>query len=160
MKTPTYKQLERRKRVSLGQRTGDGLQHALEALAPRGVSIAAGEIVAFDEPLMSGEARFTVNAVPSRQLEFRAGRAAARLAMTKLGVAPSAIPSGPDRAPRWPRGLVGSISHAHGHVTAAIAHERSARALGIDIEAAAPLAPDVAALVCRGSEGLPCPAHI
>ena len=160
MKTLAHKQLERRRRVHLDQHTEDGLQHALEALAPRGVSIAAGEIVAFDEPLMSGEARFTVNAVPSRQLEFRAGRAAARLAMTKLGVPPSAIPSGPDRAPRWPRGLVGSISHAHGHVTAAIAHARSAQALGIDIEAAAPLAPDVAALVCRGAEGLPCPAHI
>lgn len=68
------------------------------------------------------------NAVPARVLEFAAGRAAARLALGR----PEPIPMGPDRAPVWPGGWAGSISHAAGWAVA-IARQ-GGRLVGVDME--------------------------
>ena len=53
-------------------------------------------------------------AVPQRRREFFAGRLAAHRAMEALGHLPEPVPMGQDRAPVWPQGLVGSISHGAG----------------------------------------------
>lgn len=72
------------------------------------------------------EARAIAAAVPGRQAEFSAGRAAARMAMG----ANAAVPMGPDRAPVWPPGIVGSISHAGGWALAVV----GAGPIGADLE--------------------------
>lgn len=73
----------------------------------------------------------------TRLAAFLAGRAVARIAQVSLGLAPCVIPIGPDRAPVWPAGLVGSISHARTRV-ACLLRPRSAGqpmgGVGIDIE--------------------------
>lgn len=74
------------------------------------------------------------NAVPSRMAEFAAGRRAARQAMAQLGVSPQAIPHKGDRAPQWPNGVTGSISHCAELCVAVIGASAHWDGLGVDIE--------------------------
>ncbi len=68
------------------------------------------------------------NAVPARQNEFSAGRTAARGALARA----LPIPQGADRAPVWPAGVVGSISHADDWAIAAVSSAH--RWVGVDLE--------------------------
>jgi len=83
------------------------------------------------------------NAIPARQREFRAGRAAARAAQVALGLAPRPVPMGDDRAPVWPAGLSGSISHTGDTCIAVLCNDPVIAALGLDIEEDAPLPADI-----------------
>lgn len=76
-------------------------------------------------------------AVDKRRAEFLAGRAMVKMAFQTLGLPDADIPIGPDRAPVWPLGVAGSISHARGHCAAILCAnpERFTRHFGVDIEA-------------------------
>src|SRR5207245_11366486 len=84
--------------------------------------------------------------------EFAAGRACARAALHRLGFPRGPLLSGADRAPIWPAGAVGSITHCPGYCAAAVARRRDVRALGIDAELNEPLPDGVAELVCTETE--------
>lgn len=72
--------------------------------------------------------------VPKRQAEFFFGRLAARHALAAHGRGECAVPIGPAREPRWPEGLIGSITHA-GSVAAAVVLEAGRhKGIGIDVE--------------------------
>ena len=86
--------------------------------------------------------------VPARRHAFAAGRAAARLGMAQLGLAPKPIPMSADRAPVWPDGVVGSLSHSRTCCLAAVAHSRDVRSLGLDVEEDAALPADLLDTVC------------
>ena len=105
-------------------------------------------------PLFPDEERVVEGAVASRRHEFAAGRAAARRALAGLGWPPSSIPSGEGRAPVWPAGVVGSISHAGNHAVAAVARASEVSSLGIDLELARPLPADVARMVVTAHDRL------
>ncbi len=72
---------------------------ALRAILPPGVSMGQADPKRL-HPLAAGEA--LPGAVPARLAQFSTGRTAARLALQHPGQ---------DRAPVWPAGSVGSISH-------------------------------------------------
>jgi 4'-phosphopantetheinyl transferase EntD len=59
---------------------------------------------------------------------------------------------GPNRAPVWPEGVVGSITHCTGYCAAAVGRRGELRALGIDAELNEPLPAGVAQLVCTEAE--------
>lgn len=99
--------------------------------------------------LMGAEAETMRRAIPARRDEFSAGRAAARVALAGLGLAACPIPMRADRAPHWPAGVVGSISHGAGIAAAVVARTRDVLALGLDIEPQAPLPPDTTGTVLR-----------
>jgi 4'-phosphopantetheinyl transferase EntD len=86
------------------------------------------------EVLPLQEERFILGAIEGRRREFAAGRTCARHALERLGIQPVAIPAGDDRAPIWPNGIVGSITHCPGYRAAAVAHHRHVSAIGIDAE--------------------------
>lgn len=69
-----------------------------------------------------------------RKEEFLAGRYCAMTAMLKF--VESALPVGfnEDQSPRWPEGLVGSITHCQGLAAAAVAPSPLLRGIGIDTE--------------------------
>ena len=69
-----------------------------------------------------------------------------------LGHEPVALPVGPGRAPVWPAGIIGSISHTDDIAIAAVARQSELRSLGIDLESADPLEPGLLELVCREDE--------
>ncbi|MFD2112870.1 4'-phosphopantetheinyl transferase family protein [Thiorhodococcus fuscus] len=92
------------------------------------------------------------HAVPKRVNEFSAGRAAARLALSELGVPATTIPMGSDRAPIWPPGIRGSITHSSDTCLAAAAWDSDIRLLGLDVEPDRPLESDLVPMVCTDAE--------
>ena len=75
-------------------------------------------------------------AMRKRRVEVLAGRWCAREAMRALRSphAEAPIPADDARAPVWPDGLVGSITHTQGFASAAVAEIAAMRSLGIDTE--------------------------
>jgi enterobactin synthetase component D len=69
-----------------------------------------------------------------RQTEFLAGRLCARQALQQLTGTPAVPAVGADRAPCWPAGVVGSISHGDGWAAALVGPQSHWRGLGLDIE--------------------------
>ncbi|HEV8035173.1 4'-phosphopantetheinyl transferase family protein [Yoonia sp.] len=105
-----------------------------------------------DAALWDEEAAAVARAVPKRRTEFAAGRSAARAAMAEIGFAPAAIPQGRDRAPIWPVGLSGSIAHCDTCCVSVVALQEHYAVLGVDVEPATPLAPDLVAVICTPAE--------
>ncbi len=105
-----------------------------------------------ESDLFEAEARAIARAVPCRKSEFAAGRRAARRAIAALGLPLTAIPMGPARAPVWPEGLVGSISHAGGLCLAVVARTRDVTSIGVDIEADRPMTSDLISEICHPTE--------
>lgn len=128
-----------------------GLARVAGGLFPDGVGIGVVTIGA-GPALWPGEALAVANAVDHRRAEFAAGRAAARAAMKAAGLDPAAIPCGPDRAPVWPEGVTGSITHGEEVALAVAAPLSLAAGLGIDIEPDAPLPDDILSEICDGDE--------
>ena len=128
------------------------LEDTIRALFPRPVAVAVTDPTAPQPVAFAAETRAIASAREKRRHEFLAGRAAVQAAMRQMGQPPVAVPAGADRAPIWPDGLTGSISHSDSLCAAVLADTRSFPALGIDIEPAEPLAPDLVPEICTLSE--------
>lgn len=117
---------------------------------------AARAVEVFEDPPDAGlhpeEEACVARAVPARRREFTTGRLCARSALRRLGLAPAAIPKGPRGAPRWPSGVVGSITHCAGYRAAAVARTRDLATLGIDAEPDEPLPAGVLGLISLPTE--------
>ena len=106
-----------------------------------------------DGVLLPGEQAAIANAVDKRRREFIAGRGCARRAMAALGEQPMPILQGEDRAPIWPPGLVGSITHTDRGCAAAVARIADGfQSLGLDIETATPMATELLRITCVPEE--------
>ena len=73
-------------------------------------------------------------AVVERRREFAAGRQLARRLMGGFGINAGPLLPGADRAPRWPAGVVGTITHTRRFVLVAVARSEDVLSLGCDIE--------------------------
>jgi 4'-phosphopantetheinyl transferase EntD len=80
-----------------------------------------------EEPLIA-------RSVVKRRNEFVTVRHCARLALGELGVAPAPILKGEKGEPRWPDGVVGSLTHCEGYRGAAVGRVEVVRSVGIDAE--------------------------
>lgn len=78
-----------------------------------------------------------------RRREYALGRWCARRAMTVFRRGDGPLLSTASRAPAWPNGLVGSITHCEGYCAAAVATTESLAAIGIDAERWQAMPPDV-----------------
>ncbi|WP_428243386.1 4'-phosphopantetheinyl transferase family protein [Gynuella sp.] len=74
--------------------------------------------------------------VGKRKAEFVAGRVCAQKALGHLGVHGAQIAIGANRAPVWPAGILGSISHSHEYAccVAASTPDSTLNGIGIDAE--------------------------
>jgi len=97
--------------------------------------------------LHPAEQRQIDRAVPGRRAEYSAGRLLARSLLDSLGASAAPLLSGPDRAPAWPAGFVGSISHCPTLCAVVVASRRDIGAIGVDVEPAVALDADVEPLV-------------
>lgn len=103
--------------------------------------------------LLKGEEEAIAGAAQTRVEQFTAGRVCSRVALHRLGLVKVApIPRGEDRAPIWPSGFVGSISHTDAWCAAAVARAEDWRSIGIDLEAATPLKRSLWRRVCTPKE--------
>lgn len=111
------------------------------------VAVAWAEIARAEPGLLLGDEASAIRAaVPHRQREFAAGRIAARRAMGRE----LAVTMGADRAPVWPAGIQGSISHADHWAIALVG--RSDQMLGVDLERDEPLPREVLDTVLTAAE--------
>lgn len=120
----------------------------LSSMVGAGVGLGA-DTVSGTEGLTPREAEAVSRAVPKRVAEFAAGRRAARNALSQIGIADAELPVGSDRAPVWPMGTTGSITHDTGLALAAAVLLREAGSIGIDITEAVPLPADVRDQILR-----------
>lgn len=89
------------------------------------------------------EAAQAARFAPARRREFAAGRQCARRLLAELGAGEPLLLVDAHRAPGWPAGVVGSISHGAGLCVVAVARRGAVRGLGVDVESDEPLAPAV-----------------
>lgn len=80
-----------------------------------------------EEPLIA-------RSVAKRRNEFTTARHCARLAMGQLGIPEAPILKGEKGEPRWPDGLVGSLTHCEGYRGAVVGRASAVRSVGIDAE--------------------------
>ena len=135
------------------------LARALRAVVPPGVAVGAADPTAPTTGLWPEESAAMARAIPARRREFAAGRRAARAAMQALDLPAAAILPGPDRAPVWPDGVIGSISHGGGACLALVARQGVITGLGIDLEPAERLPQDMVEAVCTGPEHAAITGH-
>lgn len=72
--------------------------------------------------------------VEKRRRDYWLGRVCAHQALIELGVSDQPILRKKNRAPIWPKTIVGSITHSGLWAAAAVAKEENVRGIGIDIE--------------------------
>ena len=123
-----------------------------EDLFPRSSVVGVPPAVAATERLYPEEASSVAGAVEKRRLEFTLGRACGRAALVHLGASAGPITVDPERAPVWPRDVVGSITHRSHLAAAAVAWQSHFAGIGLDVETAAQLSPKVTARVCTAAE--------
>ncbi|AHD01687.1 4'-phosphopantetheinyl transferase family protein [Leisingera methylohalidivorans] len=117
------------------------------------VAVAGADpLAALPVPFAQEAAGLSPNAAAKRRNEFAAGRSAAHLAMKQLGLPPVPVPVGSDRAPVWPEGLVGSLTHTKSCAMAVLARTGDVQALGIDIEEDTPLKDELLPAICSERE--------
>ncbi|CCK60893.1 4'-phosphopantetheinyl transferase family protein [Mycobacterium canetti] len=80
-----------------------------------------------EEPLIA-------KSVTKRRNEFITARHCARIALGDLGVPPVPILKGDKGEPRWPDGVVGSLTHCTGYRGAVVGRTDAVRSVGIDAE--------------------------
>ncbi|HGM4721903.1 4'-phosphopantetheinyl transferase family protein [Serratia marcescens] len=73
-------------------------------------------------------------AVPKRRAEYLAGRVLARQLLEPLGFADFTLARGEDRAPQWPPGIAGALSHNSDTALCAVHRESGLGGVGLDVE--------------------------
>ncbi|MFF8293763.1 4'-phosphopantetheinyl transferase [Streptomyces sp. NPDC016309] len=111
----------------------------IESLLPGGA--AAGEVFGPDgtATLYPEEAALVERTTDLRREEFTTVRACARRALAALGLPPAPILPGTRNVPRWPEGVVGSMTHCAGYRAAVVARDTDLAMVGIDAEPDLPL---------------------
>ena len=129
------------------------LDSAVAALSLPGAIIGYREISPGDEnALTAAEAIAFGTSVVTVRRAGGAARIVARQLLARIGIAGCSLPKADGGAPVWPPGVVGSMSHHSRIAVAAVALCRDFSALGIDIEPAEPLPPDLLDLVATPQE--------
>jgi 4'-phosphopantetheinyl transferase EntD len=129
------------------------LRDAIASLAPPGLLIGHRLISPGDEnALLDAEAASIASRIMAVRRASGAARVVARELLGQLGYAASALPRGASGEPMWPAGIVGSLAHDDRVAVAVVGLQRSVGAVGIDVEPAVPLPPDMLELIATPHE--------
>ena len=124
----------------------------IKSLFPKSVVSVVASDKMWDAPLHPDESRQMSKAASKRRREFAAGRACARAALERIGVADAVLLSNPDRTPVWPASVVGSISHCDSYSAAAVALRTDVLSLGLDVESRGRVGRDLLLRICNERE--------
>jgi 4'-phosphopantetheinyl transferase EntD len=129
------------------------LRTAVEQLSSPDILVGCRVIAPVDETaLLAEEAASILSQAPHVRRASGAARIAGRELLAQLGFPEHPIPRGASGAPVWPVGIVGSFAHDNEVAVAAVARSLDIAALGVDVEPAEPLPPDLHALVLTKRE--------
>ena len=109
-------------------------------------------IADYMDELHPSELEIICNTSKKRQLEFSTGRYCAKMALAKQGIGNFPIMRNENREPRWPKGVVGSISHCRDLCGAVTAKQTDIKAIGFDIENIRELKHEIEKLTCTPQE--------
>lgn len=124
-----------------------------ELFRPHHVVAASAEThESFIDGLLPNELAGTEAMGPGRFAEFATGRACARFALHSIDAIEVAVPRAGQRAPIWPDGVTGSITHTHGWCAAVAALVGPVAAIGVDVEEIQRVRPAIAARVLTDVE--------
>lgn len=121
----------------------------IAAMFPKGVAAFEAQGPCTTDLLFNTELSSIAHAVESRVNEFVLGRVCARAALAELGLPPTPIPTDKNRAPVWPTGFTGSISHTNGYCVAVVGKVKQVNqktgitAIGLDIEKIGQVLPEI-----------------
>jgi 4'-phosphopantetheinyl transferase EntD len=124
----------------------------IEAILPSAVIAVEAREDPTDIVLFPAEEDSIGQAVEKRRREFTTARACVRRAFSQLGLPASAVTNGARGEPRWPSGVVGSITHCDSYRACAIARATDMATIGIDAEPHAALPEGVLADVASAQE--------
>jgi 4'-phosphopantetheinyl transferase EntD len=131
------------------------LQSAIDKMSLPGIMIGHRLISPGDEyALKPDENLGLAPSVTKVRRASGAARIVARELLARLGHSECAVPKTPSGAPIWPAGVVGSLAHDDRVAVAAVAKSHNIYALGIDVEPAEILPPELLALVANPQERL------
>ena len=128
------------------------VESVIQSMLGPDCAVVASAPDAYSQGLLTGESAAIERAVPKRRSEYITGRVNARSAMAALGIEPCEILQNTDRAPIWPKGIVGSISHSNALCVAAVACDTQFQSLGIDVEITEPLDLDLVDAICTDAD--------
>lgn len=129
------------------------LRHAITSLSQPGLLVDCRSIAPDDDrALLDAETASIASRVAAVRRASGAARIVGRELLTQLGLAPCAVPKGEGGAPLWPAGVTGSFAHDETIAVAAVGLRSVVAAVGIDIEPAAMLPPDMLELVATPQE--------
>ena len=138
--------------TSLTTGAGAGARACVFDAGPAGMACAELFCDVADTSMFPAESEAVQGAVMARRREFATVRACARLALRQLGLPASPIFRDADGAPRWPAGVVGSMTHCPGYRAAVVARAGDLCSVGLDAEPHAALPDDVREFVLRDEE--------
>jgi 4'-phosphopantetheinyl transferase EntD len=131
----------------------NALKRSVEQLSSPDIFVDCRVIALGDEAaLLPEEADSIASHVPHVRRASGAARIAGRALLARLGSREQPIPKAGSGAPVWPEGILGSFAHDDEVAVAAVARRRDIGALGIDVEPAEPLPPELQALVLTKRE--------
>lgn len=129
------------------------LEALLQDIAMPGVWIGHRAIAEGDElGLLPEEQGAFAHSVIKVQRASGAARIVARELMPRVGIAPQPVLKATAGMPQWPDGIVGSMAHDPGVAVAALARQVDYISIGIDIEPAESLDPDLIDIVATERE--------
>lgn len=134
--------------AELSMRLNDLARRAHPALLTGCRAIAPGDEYA----LTKSEAALIAKSVVSVRRASGSARIVARALLSQLGSPATEIPRRASGAPDWPAGFVGSIAHDSEVAVVAAAPASELASVGIDVEPAQPLPPELLDLVATLSE--------
>lgn len=109
--------------------------------------------------LLPAEEAVVAGVAPGRRREFATVRHCARRALRELAAHPPGTAAPPvtllpdrDGVPRWPEGVVGSMTHTRGYRAAVVARAADVTRIGIDAEPDRPLRPGVLETIASPAE--------
>jgi enterobactin synthetase component D / holo-[acyl-carrier protein] synthase len=112
--------------------TGPALSILGDLLPPSVVLVETDALS--DDELHEEERRILDTTRPKRRAEFYAGRGCARQALARLGIHDFPLLRDEHRAPIWPSGVTGSITHTENYTAVAVARRSEVASVGIDVE--------------------------
>ncbi|HEV2505950.1 MAG TPA: 4'-phosphopantetheinyl transferase [Mesorhizobium sp.] len=139
----------------VSQHAAGTLEQALAMLAPPGLLVGCRRIETGDAShILPGESATILSRAAAARDASGAGRWLARRLLRQLGYGDLAIPRGKAGEPLWPAGVVGSIAHDADFAIAVVAPSETMRGVGVDIEPALPLPPELEPLVLNSRDRL------